>query len=184
MVRTTKHASCSSTDQGGGEAARGHYLFACSVVGPSVSMPGEPVIIVGNPEHDCLSRALFYRSSKGTHFLTSLPPMIWVINQQARHWWGWVVSHQCNRSQAGKPWERWLLARRATANDALAMAVVRALPASRTTRLRCRRHPVGAGCLKRQTARRRPLHLLRRQRRDPPAPRLGWQSYWVLFVPD
>jgi hypothetical protein len=34
-------------------------------------MPGEPVIVVGNPEHDCLSRALFYRSSKGTHFYLS-----------------------------------------------------------------------------------------------------------------
>ena len=59
--------------------------------------------VVGDPEHDCLSRALFYRSSKGTHFLTSLPPMIWVINQQARHWWGWVVSHHCNRSKPERP---------------------------------------------------------------------------------
>ena len=49
--------------------------------------------------------------------ITSLPPMIWVINQQARHWWGWVVSHQCNRSQAGKPWERRLLLRRTTAAE-------------------------------------------------------------------
>ena len=53
------------------EAASGHYLFVCYVAGPSVGMPGEPVIIVGNPEHDCLSRALFYRSSKGTHHLSA-----------------------------------------------------------------------------------------------------------------
>jgi hypothetical protein len=67
------------------------YLFVCSVAGPGVGMPGEPVVIVGNPEHDCLSRTLFYRSSKGTHFLTSLSPMIWVISQ--RHRWWWVISH-------------------------------------------------------------------------------------------
>ena len=67
------------------------YLFVCSLAGQGVGMPGEPVVIVGNPEHDCLSRTLFYRSSKGTHFLTSLSPMIWVISQ--RHRWGWVISH-------------------------------------------------------------------------------------------
>ena len=62
------------------EAARGQ-LIVCSVAGPGVGVPSEPVVIVGNPEHDCLSRALFRRSSKGTHFLTPLPPMIWVISQ-------------------------------------------------------------------------------------------------------
>jgi len=69
-------------------------------------MAGEPVVIVGNPEHDRLGRALFYRSGKIAHFLSSLPPMIWVISQRARHRWGWVSSHDCNGSQAGKPWER------------------------------------------------------------------------------
>src|SRR6516164_7514978 len=98
-----KQASLSSsTDHGGGKRrADTTYLFVMLPVRASV--PGEPVIIVGNPEHDCLSCALFYRSSKGTHFLTSLPPMIWVINQQARHWWGWVVSHHCNRSKPERP---------------------------------------------------------------------------------
>src|SRR5262245_2859223 len=78
------------------EAARGHYLFVCSVAGPGVGMPGEPVVIIGNPEHDRLSRALFRRSSKGTHFLTSLPPMIWVISQHTRHrcWGGGRYSHR------------------------------------------------------------------------------------------
>jgi hypothetical protein len=68
-------------------------LFVCSVAGPGVGMPGEPVVIVGNPEHDRLSRALFRRSSKGTHFLNPLPPMIWVIGQHARRRWGCVISH-------------------------------------------------------------------------------------------
>jgi len=62
----------------------------------------------------------------------------------------------------------------ATPNDALGVAMVWTLPASCATGLCCSPYPVGAGCFKRQTARRRPLHLLRRQRRDPPAPRLGW----------
>jgi hypothetical protein len=40
-------------------------------------------------------------------------------------------------------------ARRATANDALGMGMVRAVSASRAARLRDRRHPVGAECPKR-----------------------------------
>src|SRR5437588_6985049 len=39
--------------------------------------------------------------------------------------------------------------RRVTAIDALGMAMVRALPASRAARLRCRRHPMGARRIKR-----------------------------------
>ena len=49
--------------------------------------------VVGDPEHDRLSRALFDGSSNGTHFLTSLPPMIWVVSQPAGRRWGRVICH-------------------------------------------------------------------------------------------
>jgi hypothetical protein len=53
----------------------------------------ELVVIVGNPEHVRLSRALFHYSGNGTHFLTPLSPMIWVISQQARHGWRLFIGH-------------------------------------------------------------------------------------------
>src|SRR5215831_10372557 len=73
-------------------------------------------------------------------------------------------------------------ARGATANDALGVAMVRTLPASRAACLRGRGHPVGAERLKRQTARWRTLHELRRERCNAAAARLGWQSYRLLSV--
>jgi hypothetical protein len=53
-----------------------------------------------------------------------------------------------------------------------------------TTRLRCGRHPVGTGCLKRQTTCWGALHRLREQRRYPPASRLGRQSSRLPAIPD
>ena len=46
-------------------------------------MPGQPIIIIGNPQHDRLRRLLPHGSGKRTHFLAPLPP-IDLDHRQAR----------------------------------------------------------------------------------------------------
>jgi hypothetical protein len=58
------------------------------------------------------------------------------------------------------------------------------LPASCAAGLRRRRHPVRARGIKRQTARRRALHKLRRERRNTPTSGVGRQSRRLLSVSD
>jgi len=65
-------------------AGSGAALIVVSLAGSEFSTLGKLVVIVGNPEHDRLSRPLFHGSGNGTHFLTSIPPMIGVIGQHAR----------------------------------------------------------------------------------------------------
>jgi hypothetical protein len=57
----------------------GYLLVSGAFAGSDFSTLGELVVVVGNPKHNVSSRALSHCSSKGTHFLTSLPSMIRVI---------------------------------------------------------------------------------------------------------
>jgi len=68
------------------------FVVVCSVAGSDFSKFGEPVVIAGNSEHDLPARALFHRFGNGTHLLTPLPPMIWVISQKARNR-GVIIGH-------------------------------------------------------------------------------------------
>ena len=80
-----------STDQAAGS---GEKLLV--VVCPDFGTPGEPVVIVGNSQHDRFSRALVHRFRQGTRFRSPLSPMIWVIGQHTRHrcWGGGRYSHR------------------------------------------------------------------------------------------
>jgi hypothetical protein len=51
------------------------------VAGSGFRTLGELIVVVSNPEHDRLSCWLFHRFAEGAHFLTSLPPMLWIIGQ-------------------------------------------------------------------------------------------------------
>jgi hypothetical protein len=53
--------------------------LSCALLGSL----GEIVVGVRDPQHDRLGRSTFHGLSKRSHFLTSLPPMIWIIGQQA-----------------------------------------------------------------------------------------------------
>src|SRR5262249_40775865 len=65
--------------------ARGiELMLSCSFAGPDFGPLGELVVIVCDPQHDCLRRVLFHRITKRAHLLTPLPPMIRVIGQEAR----------------------------------------------------------------------------------------------------
>ena len=78
----------------GGAAGSGEKPLL--VVCPDFGTPGEPVVIVGNSQHDRFSRALVHRFRQGTHFRSPLSPMIWVISQHTRHrcWGGGRSSHR------------------------------------------------------------------------------------------
>ena len=80
-----------STDQAAGS---GEKLLV--VVCPDFGTPGEPVVIVGNSQHDRFSRALVHRFRQGTHFRSPLSPMIWVISQHTQHrcWGAGRYSHR------------------------------------------------------------------------------------------
>src|SRR5262249_5394592 len=74
--------------------SRGLSLFR-SFTSPHFSSVSELVVIVCDPQHDCLRRVLLHRLSKHAHLLTPLPPMIGVIGQHARRRW-WIVTGHWN----------------------------------------------------------------------------------------
>jgi hypothetical protein len=61
------------------------FLFRFFVfASPRFSSISEPVVVVGDPEHDRLGRPVFNGISKRTHLLSPLTPMIGVIGQHKR----------------------------------------------------------------------------------------------------
>ena len=65
------------------EAAGGHDLRGL-FLDPNFGTRGKSIVVVGDPEHDRLSRSVFHVMSERPHFLGPLAPMIRVISQQAR----------------------------------------------------------------------------------------------------
>jgi len=100
--RTTKQADCSSADQGGGKRRVGTIYRGGLLLDPNFSTRGKPIVIVGDPEHDRLGRAIFSAIRKCTHLLTPLTPMIGVIGQQTRHRRCFAIRHWKER-EAGNP---------------------------------------------------------------------------------
>ena len=76
-----------------GSGAAETYFLVYSFAGSDFSTLGELIVIVGNPEHDRLSCWLFHYFGERSHFFTALPPMIWVIGQDARRRWWVVIGH-------------------------------------------------------------------------------------------
>ena len=66
---------------------------------PNFGSLGESVVIVRDPEHDCLSQSVLHAVSKQSHFLSPLTPMIRVISYQALHSGWFAIRHWTERQE-------------------------------------------------------------------------------------
>jgi hypothetical protein len=76
-----------------------YLLCHCFFASPDFGSLGESVVIVRDPEHDCLSQSVLHAVSKQSHFLSPLTPMIRIISYQALHSGWFAIRHWTERQE-------------------------------------------------------------------------------------